>query len=391
MRVGILTYPMLFQRDSALRGELRALLAAFDAMAPTSTYGKTEAALLDPLRENLDDYDVIHVIGAGDGNHAMVEMAAACGIPVVLTPRLEPSGGRADAVRARAAERLLAYLARHALPTCDGQLRRAMAAATLVVAQGGRERRAIADVYGVPPRRLRLVPRGVDQALFEADAALFRQRTAIAGEFALMAGPLSPRHGQLAIARELHEMLLPLVVVGGAADAQGNANANGNANADANARGDADYLRQLRAVPGVRMLGELADQPRLRASAFAAAGVLIAPPDEQGGDGGALAALAAGTAVLADAGYAEDLPEGDYAVTRLRWHDSRARKAAIVGVLEAPPIRERVRSLVREHAWRHVAARLVHCYADAIALRGPAPNVFVGTAGARRLRERAWR
>ncbi|MDB5960793.1 MAG: hypothetical protein JWP59_2087 [Massilia sp.] len=373
MRVGILTYPMLFQRDGALRGEVRAILAAFERMAPSSTYGKIDAALVDPLQENLDDYDLIHVIGAANGNHAVVEAAAACGVPVVLTPLIAASWQRADGVRARIADQLLARLIGCDMQSSYAQMRRALQAATLVVAQSGRERRAIAEAFLGAPARLRVVPAGVDAAWFEADAALLRQRTAIRGEFALMAGPVSPRHDQLGVAWALHEMALPLVVVGSALQR------------------DAAYVQRLRAVPAVSVLGELADQPRLKASVFAAASVLIVPPRAENFEADALAALAAGTAVLADPQRAEDLPDGDYGVKRVRWQDSRSRKAAILGLLDAVPIRERVRALVRGHSWDHIAARLVHCYADAITLHGPATNVFVGTAGVRKLLDRAAR
>lgn len=373
MRVGILTYPMLFQRDGSLRGQVRATLAALERLPASSMYGKVDASLFDPLRENLDDYDVIHVIGAANGNHAIVDAASACGVPVVLSPLIAGGWQRADGVRARTADRLLARVIGCDMQSSYAQIREALQLATVVAAQSAAERRAIAEAFLIEPGKLRLVPQGVDQAWFDADGELFRQRTAIRGEFALMAGPVSPRHEQMKVARALYEMALPLVVVGGTLQR------------------DAAYVQQLRAVPGVSVLGELADQPRLRASVFAAAGIFIMPALEEGAQTGALAALAAGTPVLADPLHAVDLPDSDYAVRRLRWNDGRRRQAAILGVLEAPPLRERVRALVRERSWDHIAARLVHCYADAITLRGPAVNVFVGTAGVRKLLARAAR
>jgi glycosyltransferase involved in cell wall biosynthesis len=371
MRVGILTYPMLFQRDGNLRGAVRALLAAFARRRPTAMFGAVEAALVDPLRENLDDYDLIHVMGAAHGNHATVEAAAACGVPVVLTPMIAGSWRRADGVRARAADRLLAHLLGRDLQTSYAQIRQALQTATLVVAQSSRERRALIDAFLSPPARVRLLAHGVDQAWFDADPTLFRQRSAIRGAFALMAGPLSPRHDQLGVARALQDLALPLVVVGSALQR------------------DARYVQQLRAVPAVSVLGDLAGQPRLLASVFAAASVLIMPALGEGAEAGALAALAAGTAVLADPLAAEDLPHDDDAVKRRRARDWQGRRRAIVGLLEAPPLRERVRALVHEHGWDHVVTGLLHCYADAIALHGPAINVFTGAAGGSKLLARA--
>ncbi|WP_426197475.1 glycosyltransferase [Massilia sp. DWR3-1-1] len=371
MRVGILTYPMLFQRDGNLRSAVRALLAAFARRRPTALFGAVEASLVDPLRENLDDYDLIHVVGAAHGNHATVEAAAACGVPVVLTPLIAGSWRRADGVRARAADRLLAHLLGRELQTSYAQIGQALRTATLVVAQSSRERRAIIDAFLTPPARVRLVAHGVDQAWFDAEPTVFRQRSAIRGEFALMAGPLSPRHDQLGVARDLQALALPLVVVGSALQR------------------DARYVQQLRALPAVSVLGELHGQPRLLASVFAAASMLIMPVHGEGADAGALAALAAGTAVLADPLAAEDLPDDDYAVKRRRARDWRGRRSAIVGLLEAPPLRERVRALVHAHGWDHIATALLHCYADAIALHGPTSNVFTGAAGGGKLLARA--
>ena len=375
MRVGILSYPMLFQHDSARCSQLRALLAAFEQLPASSAFGKADVRLLDPLRDNLDDVDLIHVFGAADGNHALVEAAAACGLPVVLTPWLAGGWDRAGGVRARLAERLLGCLfgdVAGGVGTSYGQVRAALRRATVVVAASRAERVALAEAFEVAPGRLRLVPPGIEARWFEADAALFRECTGVRGEFALMAGAIDPCNDQLGMARLLAEMALPLVVVGGAAT------------------GEAAYLARLSAMPAVHVLGELAAQPRLRASAFAAANVLIAPPSTADGAQLVSAALAAGTAVLTAAAGPDDDADS-YGIVRVRWEDSRQRKAAIVGLLEHPPVRERLRAQVRHLAFDRIAARLIHCYADAFDLHGPVRNVYTGTASVRTLVERAAR
>lgn len=441
MRVGILTYPMLFQRDSALRSELRALLAAFERMRPTSLYGQVEVSLIDARSECLDDFDLVHVVGARHGNHQAVACAAACGMPVVLTADLGADWRHADNVGARLADWLLGRAAHSRAHGEHAQIGTALRQATLVLAQSREERAAIADAFAVKPSKMRLLAAGIDRGWFEADAALFRQRTGMHGQFALMSGPLGSA-AQCAAACSLGEMALPLVVIGSSTG------------------GDAVGLRQLRAMPGVRVMADLADQPRLLASVFAAASMYllagaadaggawrrgsaghafggrrasegelrgaggpggglasdsgagrgvratVRPTDTSGaacarcnadsdalpsGAAGALAALAAGTAVLCDTSYRLDVADAAYGVKPVRWQDSRRRKAAIIALLEAPPVRERLRALVRGYGWDHVAARLSHCYADAIALHGPAPNVFVGTAGVRQLLTRVAR
>lgn len=317
-----------------------------------------------------------------------VACAAACGVPVVLTPLMGERWQHTDDWRARLARRLLGPGAGRS--SC-GQLRQAVCQATLVLARSSAERAALAAMFPLAPDRLRLLPPALADGWFEADAALFRQRTGMRGEFALMAGPIDARHEQLELAHALREMALPLVVAGTPHTADG------------------AYLQRLREVPGVRVLGELAQalsQPRLRASVAAAASMFIvagsgaaghgvgadadADADAIGEEVNALTALAAGTAVVIAPARARDLPDSDYAVKRLHWRDRR-RRAVLLGLLEAPPLRERVRALVAGHRWEAMAARLSHCYVDAIALHGPAANPFVGAAGGRQLLDRAAR
>ena len=370
MRIGILSYPTLFQRDSNLRTQVRATMAAFERTHASAMYGQIDARLVDCARECLDEYDVIHVVGASHGNHAIVEAAAACGVPVVLTPLVSSAWTDGSGRRARFAERWMSRLSGRDIQSGYSQVRCALDCATVVVLQSNAERRAVATAFLAPPAKLRVLGQGVDHALFAADAALFRQRTAQRGEFALMAGPITPANDHLKVAAALYDMAVPLVVTGPCHPS------------------DAAYLHSLRSAPGVRVLGDLCHQPQLRASLFAAANFLVLPPATAAcrqSTHGALEALAAGTAVLADRASAHALPDSDAAIRRLRWHDSRSRRAAIVSLLEAPPLRERLRDLVRDHSWDLLAGRLLHCYADAITLRGPDPGVYASAPRLRKL------
>lgn len=353
MRIGIITYPMLFQREGFLRDQVRAIVDAFSRLRKSPLYGEVALALADPQRELLDEYDVIHVIGGLNGNHAVLEAATARGVPVVFTPLIDGCWERADGARVRLADQLLARLTRDKVQSTYFHIRAALALASVVVAQSRAERLALASAFLAQPAKLRVVPQGVDRLYYEADEALFRQRTGIKGEFALMAAPISGRYNQLAVARVMDEMALPLVLVG------------------TTGHGDAGYMTQLRATSGVTIVGELFEQPRLRASAFAAASMLIMPPCRQAcqqASLGALQALAAGTQIIADPASMSlhALPDCATGISLVRWSEHRNRKAVIIKALDHPPLRERVREAVRDHGWDRVAAQLLHCYADAI-------------------------
>jgi glycosyltransferase involved in cell wall biosynthesis len=130
---------------------------------------------------------------------------------------------------------------------------------------------------------------------------------------------------------------------------------------------DTDYLRQLRAVPGVICMGALRHEDRMLASAYAAATVFVLPSQGEVFPLSVFEALAAGTPVVMTDECALELPNSEFALKKARWDDSRAQKSALLDILDAPPGRERVRALVRQFTWDSVALQLADCYADAVA------------------------
>ncbi|MDB5909717.1 MAG: glycosyltransferase [Massilia sp.] len=357
MRVGILSYPMLFQREGSLQVQVRETINALNRIAHIPSRGQLEAELVDPSRSRLDDYDLVHVFAAAHGNHGIVEAAVELHVPVVLSAGIGTGWNRSDGQRARIADRVLANLIGRGVQSSYADTRRALQLATLVVAEGEAERQAIRSAFLVNPAKVRVLPTGISAHFFDADADLFRSRTSLSGQFALMAGAISPYNNQLGIAHALSELALPFVVIG-----------------EADER-DTGYMRQLREVPGVICMGALHQQARMLASAYAAATIYVLPSQGEALSLTVLEALAAGTPVVMSEQCALHLPNSEFALKRTRWDDSRAQKSALLDLLEAPPERERVRALVRPLAWDSVALQLADCYTDALAqarrARGP--------------------
>ena len=353
MRIGILSYPMLFQRDGRLQAQVRATIQALNRIATLPGRGALEAELVDPLRSRLDDYDVVHVFAAINGNHRIVEAAVELNVPVVLSAMIAPGWNRADGRRARIADRLLGNLIGWGVQSSYAQTRDALQLASLVLAQGAAEKRAMRSAFLVDPDKVRVLPHGISPHFFSADAQLFRARTEQKGEFALMAGPVSPYRGQLEMALALNEMSLPLVVIGEARER------------------DAGYLQRLRAAPGVICIGTPRHAERLLASAYAAASVFVLPGRGDDTATAALEALAAGTPVLAGEECALELAGSEFALRKARRDDVRAQKRALLDLLDAAPARERVRALARPYSWDNVALQLAHCYFDVAARRSP--------------------
>jgi glycosyltransferase involved in cell wall biosynthesis len=188
-----------------------------------------------------------------------------------------------------------------------------------------------------------------------AGPAAFRERVRIGGRFALMVGRVAPDNNQVAVARALAELALPLVVIG-----------------DARER-DAAYLRELRSLRTVVCLDALAHDDPMLASAYAAASVLVLSGGSADESMAASEALAAGTPVVCSAG-ADVLAEGggNGAVVCCRG-DAAALQCAVSDLIEGTPRRDVVRAGLRCPGWPAVAHQLLDCYRRALAAAGATP------------------
>jgi glycosyltransferase involved in cell wall biosynthesis len=302
------------------------------------------AELVDPNRQRLDQFDLIHVFSAINGNVRVVEAAAEMGVPVVLSPLLSPGWNRAAGLRARVADRLAGRLTGWNVQTSYAQTKRALQLARLVIALGEAERDAIASGFLVDPARIRVFPNGIGGHFFMAHPGLFRQRTGIEGAFVLMVGSVNPYKNQLGLVRALAGLDLPVVLIGPAA------------------REDQPYLAALLASPQVHWLGALAHDDPLLASAYGAASVVGLPSRGEVFPLAVLEALAAGTPVVMTNESALELPGSEFALRKAAWQDGAAQRAAVCQFVKQPPSRADVQALVTGYRWPRVAAAIAECY-----------------------------
>lgn len=343
MRVGILSYPMLFQRDGGLQIQVRETIAALNRLAPGATRA-LQVRLVDANHDRLSEYDLIHVFSAINGNFRLVEMASELGLPVVLSPLLSPGWNRAAAWRARLADRLAGRLTEWMVQTSYAQTKRALQLADLVIALGEAERDAIVQGFGMAAEKIRVFPNGVNRHFFTANEDLFRHETGIAGPFVLMVGSISAYKNQLGLALALQGSPLPVVLIGAAP------------------RQEQPYLQQVLALPNVTWLGSLEHADPLLASAFHAAAVVALPSQGEVLPLSVLEALAAGTPVVMTAQSALDLPDSAFALRKVRWDDGPAQRLAIEQLVAERPERRRVQTLVQPFSWERVAAQIADSY-----------------------------
>ena len=343
MRVGILSYPMLFQRDGGLQIQVRETLAALNRLQDHAQR-PLEVQLVDANHERLADFDVLHVFSASNGNYRIVETARELGVPVVLSPLLPPSWDRASAWRARLADRLAGRLTEWMVQTSYAQTRRALQLANVVIALGEAERDAIVHGFDLPATSIRVLPNGINPHFFTANGDLFLRETGIAGPFVLVVGSISPYKNQLGLAQALAGAGVPVVLIGTAP------------------REQQAYLQQLLDLPHVSWLGALDHADPLLASAYHAAAVAALPSQGEVFPLSVLEALAAGTPVVMTAHSALDLPDSAFALRKVRWDDGPAQRQAVLQLLALTPERLRVRALVERFTWERVAAQIADCY-----------------------------
>ena len=180
MRIGILSYPMLFQRDAAIQLQIRETTRALNALREHRGV-PLEVRMVDPHPMDLEDYDLIHVFSASGGNHRIVEAAAELGVPVVLSPLISPGWDRACGEHARLADHRLGRQTAWSVQSSYAQTRRALQLASAVVALGQSEKRAIEEGFLIDGAKVRVFPNGVSSHLFDATGDMFRQRTGMAG------------------------------------------------------------------------------------------------------------------------------------------------------------------------------------------------------------------
>lgn len=338
MRVAVLSYPMLFQSSGGLSMKVGRTVQALNERG-------IEARLIDPVRERLKDYDLVHLFAPYNGNHRIVEQAKGDGLPVVLSTILNPPFTRWEGIRARFIERVVGKLTRWEVTTSHRQVLSALTLADHLIALGQTERRMLMEGYDQPEHKISVIPNGIGAEFFSATPSLFESSHPIPKPMILHTGIIGDVKNQLGLVRALRDDPVSIALIG------------------YSNQSSAAYLAECLRVGGdkVHYLGEL-PHGEVMASAYAAAAVVAIPSLHEGMPNSILEALASDKPVVMTNNHSMDLSLPSDVAIEVPPGDDAAIRAAVLGLLANPPAPGRCRAEVASLTWAAVAERLEAIY-----------------------------
>lgn len=337
MRVAILSYPMLFQRQGGLQIQIKETIAALNQL-------DIQTELINPHQDQLADYDLVHVFSAINGNYRIVEAAKDLGKPVVISPLIRPDWTRFSGMRERFLDRLVGKLTGWHIQTTYREINYCLQASEAIVALGEIEKNSITEAFLIAAEKVSVIPNGIPKRFFEATPALFSEKFNIAPGFVLCVAAINSHKNQLALAEALKDTGLKVVLIGSCLESS------------------KVYLARLLAYPHVIYLGSLAYDDPLLASAYAAAGVFCLPSLSEVMPLSVLEALAADTPAVMTRNHCMDVSAMKDIVREIDPNDQSAIRQAVCGVLANTIASEACRVSVAAFSWDSVAVDLETIY-----------------------------
>lgn len=270
MRIGFTSYPMLWQRTGGLQVQINQTIISLRQQGIEATY-------LNPQKEKLSSYDLIHVFSATHGMYLTIEEARFQKIKTVISPVFQPVYNPAISALHLSADWLCRQLTNNQIKTSHQQTQSALQKSDHIIALSQKENFVIQKKYKIDSKKITIIPNGVQNEFFNSTTELFDQKFGISHGFTLVAGTVSPYKNQLSVIRATEG---PVVLVGQIADQ--------------------NYFQKCKEEAGARMvyIGVIDYQDPLLASVYAAAGVTVLASQGEAYGLTVIESLAAGTPAI---------------------------------------------------------------------------------------------
>lgn len=355
MKVGVLSYPMLFQNDGGLQVQIRESIAQLRLLG-------VDVRLLDVITDKLADYDIVHVFAVTQGNYKLIEQARAKGCAVVVSGLLNRALVPENTLSLHAVKLLgkaINRLSHYSVTTTYETVKKALADADHVIALSQWERTTLSRVYAVPSSKVSVIPNGVSSHFYSADAKSFTSLHLIEGQFVFCPAQISSWKNQKTLIQALANTEVTVILAGPVMER------------------DQAYLAECLAIPGgkVRYLGNLDRNSSEFAGCFAAAAAVVLPSTSESGPLVALEALAAGTPAIITTKNGLDIKLDGVCLSAVDPFDVAAWRTAVLRVLAATPDAARCKHSVMDCSWNQVALQIKKIYEARMRSRSR-PNAY---------------
>ncbi|MFA5500373.1 MAG: glycosyltransferase [Candidatus Omnitrophota bacterium] len=209
IKVAFFVYPSAFQNIGG--GEILLL--------KTKEYLEKEGIqckLFDIWNDKLENFDILHVIGAVKDCLGLMATAKNKGVKVVLDPVFFSTFQRAfheDGGIRRKTEACLRHLVKIAIPYFPSARRKMMLISDAVIPNSQIELKQLKKLFGISEEKMFVIPNCVDADFEKGDRDLFITKFGIR-DFILSVGRIEPRKNQLNLIRAARSFKQPLVMIG---------------------------------------------------------------------------------------------------------------------------------------------------------------------------------
>ncbi|MDZ4315966.1 MAG: glycosyltransferase family 4 protein [Azonexus sp.] len=339
MKVGITSYPMLWQRTGGLQVQIRHTIHSLRRIG-------VDAEVIDIYNEKISDFDIVHVFSATHGMYLTLQEARLQGVKTVVSPVFQPDMNLYKYKKFRVASWLLRQITSNEVKSSYDYIGSALHTADRIIALSEKEWAVIEIGYDIKKEKISLVGNGVDPHYFESTADHFVKNSSLDTGFVLIVGSISSFKNQLGVIRATNRNI---VLVGQILDH--------------------GYFDQCRAEAGERLtyLGTFDFNDPYLGSIYAAAGVTVLASAGEAFGLTVVESLAAGTpAIITEKNGLGLRPQPPY-LQFVDSYNSMLLNAAIEKSLGVGfDRREKCRGMVQHMSWDNVAKDLLRIYNETI-------------------------
>ncbi len=340
LRVAFYVYPTAFQSPGG--GEIQ-LLKTREYLEKLGV----EVKLLDPWRDKLKDFDILHTFGSVKDSLSMIRAAKAAGIKTVLSTICWYSWLSAWWTYPDFQGRLTAtmrHLAKVLMPRFPSERKEMMDLSDLLVPNSKTEAVQLERFFAQSSGKIKIIPNGVDRSFSDAKPDLFVKQYGLK-DFVLCVGRIEPRKNQLGMIRALKGTGIPFVLIGEPVPHYREYGEACRREADAN----------------VHFIGALGHGDPLLKSAYAACKTfLLASWLETPGLAALEAALAGARIVITNQGATREY-FGDLAAYVVP-HIPASIRFSVLNMQRLPPDSQLREHVLKHYTWERVAEKTLDAY-----------------------------